>query len=410
VLQQADVIFGAEHQFDKLDSTSSELINIAAERIFYPSPWSDLGEKLFAQQSKKVVMLASGDALFFGLGSWLIEQIGEQNCRFFSNVSSVQAAFALLNKPWEEAQIISLHGRPLQKLRSCLRRNTLYGILTDSKNTPTVVANEILALGYDQAKIWVVEAINNPAHKISLFTPKELVDHSQPFHALNLLVVESGTGKTIIPEFPGFPDAFFSQESLEPESENFNESGMFTKREVRLTILSLLQPVAGQVGWDVGAGFGSVSIEWARWQSSATIHAVENNLQRMDILKKNIYKFGVSDQVLLYKGQAPIILQKLPTPDAVYIGGSQGGIVQLLDYCWRRLSDHGRLVISAVTELTKANLITHVETKYAKHIQSIEWTEVAVSKGRSLGGQLVLQPKLPVLILSIQKQSRSYGE
>lgn len=413
-ITQARVIIGAPHHIDRLKQIA---FADGVEVKVFPRPLSKLAPMLEQLMGQNIVILASGDPLYYGIGAWLNKQVGAENCRYFTNVSSIQAAFALLGKPWQDAQIISLHGRPLQSLRSQVVTNALYAILTDEENTPFEIAQEMVRLGFGESAMWVLESLGQPEQRQQYFTCHALShqktrqanksETSDKFAILNVCIVETKGKAHFLSTFPGIPDEQFAshvEKDNGDESKNIKQtdSGMFTKREVRLVILSLIQPGPGIVGWDVGAGFGSVAVEWARWCADAEIYAIEANADRLATLNYHRHKFGVMKNLHVSQGLAPNALMTLPDPDVVYIGGSQGGIANLLDYCWKRLTKGGRIVISVVTESSRAQLINHVQDQYAE-VNSVEWTEISISRGDNLAGHLVLRPRLPVLLLCMVK-------
>jgi precorrin-6Y C5,15-methyltransferase (decarboxylating) len=164
-------------------------------------------------------------------------------------------------------------------------------------------------------------------------------------------------------------------------------------------ILSLLAPRASEIGWDVGAGCGGVSVEWARWNPEGEIHAVECHPERLEHLGINRERFGVVANLHIVAGHAPEALADLPDPNAVFIGGSSGSLREILDPVWARLPVGGRLVASAVTEDSRVELHTFAGDRPA------EWTELSVARAESLAGQRVMRPYLPVLLMKMEKSA-----
>lgn len=353
-IQNAQIIFGSEHHFDEISS-----INTDAEKIIFPSPFSNLARLIEQNQSKRLCMLASGDALYFGVGSWLNRAIGNQHLNFFPNISSVQACFHAIGLPWQDAKIISLHGRPLSSLRRSLVNQQMIAILTDSITNPAAIANELNAQGFDQSVIWVCEAMGNvkrgsASQKVSKYKVSDLATSNLSFQALNVCIVAL-EGKTTLPAFPGITDELFSTGSAPGY-------GMISKREVRLSILSLMQPSPNEIAWDIGAGCGSVSVEWARWNHSGSIYAIESSQARIDHIKINSDRFGTTQNLKIIEGNAPACCAELPKPDTIFIGGSNG-LAGMLDYAWQQLKPGGKLVASAVTEDSRTALIEFMSNK-----------------------------------------------
>jgi len=216
------------------------------------------------------------------------------------------------------------------------------------------------------------------------------VEVATEFSPLNVVILETRGRGGVLPEFPGIPDERFST-GAEPGK------GLLSKREVRLTILSLLAPRAGEIGWDMGAGCGGVAVEWARWNPHGEVYAVECHPERLEHLGVNRERFGVVANLHIVAGRAPAALAELPDPHAVFIGGSSGNLRELLDIVWARLRPGGRLVASAVTEDSRVELHAFAGDRAA------EWTELSIARGESLAGQRIMRPYLPVLLMKLDK-------
>lgn len=383
-LERAEVIIGDQRQLGIIGTQSAKCID-------YPSPINKLKQLLEKQQGKRLTILASGDPLFFGIGHWLNRNIPEDKLQFHPNISAVQAAFARIKQPWQDAEVVTLHGRPLAGLLGRLQSNRQYALLTDAKSHPQAIAKLVDKAGYKKASFQVAEALGTDQEQTHPFTLAELLTSEQSFNPLNIVILETGGKRGYLPEFPGIPDQDFITDG-EPGK------GMISKREVRLSILSLLQPAAGETGWDVGAGCGAVSVEWARWNPRGQVYAVECITDRLECLIDNREKFGVVTSLCPIEGTAPDALANLPDPDAIFVGGSSGNLPEILKLCWQRLLPGGRLVASAVTETTRTQLQQFADGKNA------EWTQLAISRPGKLGDQLLFRPQLPVLLMRLQKR------
>ncbi len=382
-LAQAEIVIGATAHLAAFPI-------LTAEKIPYPSPMSGLRNLLCAHAGQRIALLASGDPLFYGISQTLLRDLSPEHLVFHPNVSSLQAAFARLGRPWQSAQFLSLHGRPLATLRAVLQGHRLYALLTDRDNSPIAIARLLVDAGFGESALWVAEELGMPGERFRTFQAAELAAASLEFSPLNVVIVETQGSGGVLPEFPGIPDERFST-GAEPGK------GLLSKREVRLTILSLLAPRAGEVGWDVGAGCGGVSVEWARWNQHSTVYAVECHPDRLEHLGINRERFGVVTNLHIVPGRAPAALMDLPDPDAVFIGGSSGSLREMLDTVWNRLQPGGRLVASAVTEDSRVELHGFVGDREA------EWTELSVARSERLAGQRVMRPYLPVLLMKVEK-------
>lgn len=382
-LAEADLIFGTA-------TALAALPELAGEKQSYPSPLNELWPLLERREGQRIVLLASGDPLFYGIGATLLERLPAEEVEIHPNVSSLQVAFARIKRPWQQAQLLSLHGRPLGSLRSALRSNCLYGLLTDRRSHPVAVAGLLTESGFGESHLWVAEELGTARERIHHFRAAELAEQDAVFSAMTVVIIETLGPAGILPEFPGIPDEHFST-GAEPGK------GLLSKREVRLMILSLLQARAGEIGWDIGAGCGGVSVEWARWNPRGMVYAVEYHTERLTHLGINRERFGVLDNLFIVAGYAPEALADLPDPNAVFVGGSSGKPGELLAAVWERLRPGGRLVASAVTEDSRAALHEFVGPREAV------WTQIGVARGEKLAGQRVLQPRLPALLMQLEK-------
>lgn len=382
-LDQAELVIGASAHL-------AAFPELTAEKCPYPSPMSGLWDLLRTHAGRRIALLASGDPLFFGISQTLLRHLPPEHLVFHPNVSSVQAAFARLGRPWQSAQFVSLHGRPLASLRAVLHGHRLYALLTDRDSAPPAIARILVETGFGASDLWVAEELGAANERFRHFRAVELADADTEFSPLNVVILETRGPGGVLPEFPGIPDAWFST-GAEPGK------GLLSKREARLTILSLLAPRAGEIGWDVGAGCGGVAVEWARWNPYGEVHAVEVHPERLEHLGVNRERFGVVANLHIVPGHAPEVLAGLPGPHAAFIGGSSGSLREMLDTVWARLRPGGRLVASAVTEDSRVELHTFVGDRAA------EWTELSIARGERLAGQRVMRPYLPVLLLKLEK-------
>jgi len=390
-LNSAELVIGSERQ---LRVIAEQVADIEQQEQQLLPPLKELLSLIEQYQGKSIVMLASGDPLHYGIGRWLVKHFGLESLTFHPAISSMQAACHLLGKSLQDVEVLSLHGRPLSKIRRILKNNKTLVILTDKNSQPDNIAQACVDAGFSQSRISVIEMIGYPEQKLRTFTAEQLVNNANiDFDPLHVSVVEVSGSGGILPEFPGFEDQLFIT-GAEPGK------GMITKREVRLAILSLLQPSHSDVIWDIGAGCGSVSVELAYWQAEAKIYALEHHQQRLACLRDNSEKFGVTENLSIVDGRAPEQLSSLPVANKVFIGGSDGELLPILTNAWQQLPDRGILVASAVTENTKFQLQQFAD-KLSE--QQVETLQIAVSKGARLAGQLMYKPNLPVILYKFTK-------
>jgi len=361
------------------------------QRLDWPRPLSALAERLPALADAPLALLASGDPLFYGIGRWLLRHLPREALLFYPGISAVAAACARLGWPWDEVEVVSLHGRPLVRWRACLQVNRRYALLTDDDSHPAAVARELAAARLEQSSIHVCEDLGGPAERVRHFSVIDLLDEEVPVvHPLHITLVETAGTGGVLPEFPGWDDGVFATAA--------EDSGaMISKRLVRLAALSWLAPRAGEVGWDVGAGCGALAVEWARWCPGSVVHALECRSHRLAALEENRSRFGVVDNLHAHLGRAPEALDGLPRPQAVFVGGGGDRLPEILAVCWERLSPGGRLVAVAVTEESRAELL-----RFARGRRP-QWQEIATAEGAELGGRLLMRPALPVRLLRLVK-------
>jgi len=411
-LDRSQVIIGSTRQLETVAIYLADDSEFTAQpRLIELPKLSELKElltELNNQQAsdQKISILASGDPLYFGIGRWLGKNFQDDELVFHPGVSSIQAACHKLGLSLQDCDAISLHGRPVETLRSLIRHNQTLVILTDKHSQPKRLAQECFDMGYHGAKITVCEDLGYEKERVRSFSIAALLEDSNSsvrtsaalsFSELQVTIIETGIS-TMMPQFPGFNDELFITGKAAGK-------GLITKREVRLAVLSLLQPSRGDVAWDVGAGCGGIAVEWAYWNKAGQVHAVEHNDQRFDCLQQNSQRFGVVDNLTPVQGRAPAVLDSLPQANKVFIGGSDGEMSELLAFCWMQLPINGVLVVSAVMEKTKQQLLTFRDELLMVGNANIETSQLAISRGEELAGQLVYRPNLPVTLFRFQKNS-----
>ncbi|MBV8883497.1 MAG: precorrin-6y C5,15-methyltransferase (decarboxylating) subunit CbiE [Chroococcidiopsidaceae cyanobacterium CP_BM_RX_35] len=299
-----------------------------------------------AADSGYVVVLVTGDPLFFGLGRLLLLELPREHLTFHPHLSAVQLAFNRIKVPWQDARTISAHGRSLDELIQALQQGVQkIAVLTDEHNTPSAIANLILALDLSQRyQFWVCENLGGEGELVQAWSIEALL--KQTFAPLNLVILlfESNTAVLEPPDLAalpllGLPDQMFLSFSDRP--------GLITKREIRVLVLGELALKAGQTIWDVGAGTGSVAIEIARLFPTSRIYAIEKTAAGIALIEQNCRRFQVENVIPIH-GSAPKIMTYLPVPDRIFIGGSGGNLSQILDAC-SSLTPRGIVVLALAT-------------------------------------------------------------
>lgn len=389
ILDSADVLLGSERHL-------SYFTDLNCEKWMYWDLKTVLQQlkEMIDRHSLTIVILTSGDPLFFGLGRLLLETFSPKDLTFYPHITSIQLAFSAIKKPWQDCKSISLHGRTMEELIKGLQQGIeKFALLTDSINHPPAIAQLILSLdvSYD---VYIAENLGGDQEKISFFSHENLIQLSKLegtyFSWLNvvILVKNQQKNKTIdLEKLPllGIADSLF---------ENFpDKPNLITKKEVRVLILAELALENNQVIWDIGAGTGSVSIEIARLTHS-TIYAIEKTAMGIKLIENNSCKFGVNSIIPIY-GKAPEILDHLPAPHRIFIGGSGGNLETILSYCSRKLVKQGKIVLALAT-LEHLNLAI---TWFKSHHWDYKLLQVNVSRSIQFNHLTRYSPLNPVTII-----------
>jgi len=329
----------------------------------------------------KVVVLASGDPLFFGIGKRLLREFPDAQITILPALSSVQLACALWRIPWEDAHILSLHGRELAHAGQLLRHEKTI-VLTDKINSPDRLAAVLLDYFSQIGEVDLPE-------KIEMLVAEDLALPEQKITSLSLTAAK---GRRFSPlnvvcfrlpiEFIQGPPFVFGL----TEEDIDHDAGMITKNEVRAAVLHALRLPATGVFWDVGGGSGSVSIEAARLAPDLAIYTIECEAARLDAIRANIRRYH-SFSVMPVAGKAPMALASLPDPDRVFIGGGGAALAAIVAAAAPRLRPGGRLVLTGVSERT----IQSGPEIVARHDFTVRTTELCVTRDGQ-GGRKVFNP------------------
>ncbi len=356
---------------------------------------SDLGKFLDTLEQAliedPVVLLASGDPLFFGIGRLVIERFGPEDVEFHPHLSAVQLAFSRAKLPWQEAVLVSAHGRSLSKLADALRSHPeLVAVLSDPLNTPAVMARFVLDLGLvSPYRLWVCARLGSEVESVECLSCEEAMGRT--FDAPNVVILERQPARSPdeLPAF-GIPDDCFVTYSDRP--------GLMTKFEVRVLALAYLQLALGQVVWDIGSGTGSVAIEAARLVGTGTVYAVEKTEAGCGLIERNTLRLGVTN-VKIVRARAPEGLVALPDPDRVFIGGGGDKLLEILDCCGRVLKPGGQLVANFASLEPLVTAQAHLQ----KLGWSVQYSQLLVSRSATIAAATRLVPLNPVFLLRASK-------
>jgi len=366
----ADVVFGGERHL----KLAAPLIKGETKR--WPSPFAGAVGEVVALRGRQVCVLASGDPFYYGVGSVLAEHISPDETLVVPAPSAFSLAAARLGWALPDIAQVSLHGRALDRIRPQLQPRARVLALTSDGAGPAALARLLASNGFGSSQLTVLEALGGPHERIRTVTASQF--NLGDIAELNIVAVEveASPGARVIAQAPGLADDLFEHD------------GQITKREIRAVTLSSLAPLRGELLWDIGAGSGSVAIEWLLAHPSTRAVAVEARADRAARIRRNAAAFGVPELDVV-EGSAPAALSGLPRPDAVFVGGgaSRNGV---LDAAIAALRAGGRLVVNAVTLETEAEL----NARHASLGGTL--TRIDISRADSVGGKTAWRPALPV--------------
>ena len=274
----------------------------------WPSPFDTAMRDVVALRGKKVCVLASGDPFLHGVGATLARHVPADEMLVLPAPSTFSLAASRLGWALQDTDTVSLHGHAIDLIRPLLQPGRRILALTSDGDGPKTVAGLLTMLGFGASKLTVLEALGGPDERIRSATAQTL--DLKDVNALNVLAieVESSCEARVLPLTPGLADDLFEHD------------GQITKREIRAVTLSALAPRRGELLWDIGAGSGSISIEWMLADPSMRAIAIEANPERAARIRRNANACGVPD-LQVVEGAAPEALSGLSAPDAIFVGG-----------------------------------------------------------------------------------------
>jgi len=380
LIRKADVLAGGKRHLSYFSNFSGKTIEIT----------KDLKEfckiiKKLREDKKNIVVLASGDPLFYGIGNYLSRQLGKDNVNIIPNINSVSAAFSKINEPWHDAEVISLHGRNFEKkiLDRFIDNNKL-AVLTDANNSPTFIYNTLLNNNITDFNIYVFEHLGEKTESIKYFKSGESLrgDFLEP-NVMIFLRKTQKNAKQTKKIYLGMPLNCFK-----------HENEMITKPEIRVISLSKLMLEKNHIFWDLGAGSGSVSIEASYYIKTGQIYAVEKNINRIKDIEENKKQFNVSNLKII-QGILPEAIDSLPDPDRIFIGGGGPELKTIIKKASKRLLPEGIIVINAV--LIK-NMVHSMEILEELGFQT-EMIQAQMNYGHKMPWNYRLKSQNPVWII-----------
>ncbi|WP_456024529.1 precorrin-6y C5,15-methyltransferase (decarboxylating) subunit CbiE [Pseudomonas protegens] len=368
-------IVGGQRQLDLLP------VCIHGERQLWPSPFSLAS--VLALRGEAVCVLASGDPMFYGVGASLARQVPSEEMLILPAPSSCSLAAARLGWPLQDVVTLSLVARPLAALNAQLFSGVRLLLLSNDSQSPAAVAQLLCERGFGSSRMSVLEHLGGDSERRIDSSAKAWND--TPIADLNVIAIEClADAKTPrLSRLAGLPDSAFQHD------------GQLTKRDVRAITLARLAPTPGELLWDVGAGSGSIGIEWMRAHPSCRALAIEADDGRQQLIEHNRDTLGVPGLQLI-RGKAPQALAGLERPDAIFIGG---GVTRegVFETCWEQLKPGGRLVANAVTLQSEVALMSWRERFGG------ELTRIHVAQAQPLGEFDTWRQALPITLLDLVK-------
>ncbi len=375
VVEAAEVIIGGDRHHLLANTVS-------AERVAWPSPFDALIDTLQGYKGKRVVVLATGDPLWYSVGARIGRSIPPAEIVYHPQLSAFQLAAARMGWSMADVETLTVHGRPVEQMIAFIQPDQRLLILTTGADTPAQIAAFLTDRGFGQSQMTVLAAMGGK-DELRFEATADAWNHEVP--AFNTLAVEcvAAPDAALLPRVPGLSD------------ELFHHDGTMTKQEVRAATLAKLMPMRGALLWDVGCGCGSVAVEWMRAARYSQAIGIEPRDDRRVFAAQNAAALG-APKLELIDGSVPAALEGLKAPDAIFIGG--GLSRETFDVCWEALRPLGRLVCNAVTLESEALLIAlHKEL-------GGQLVKLQVNRAEPVGKLTGWRPLMPVTQWSLVKR------
>lgn len=347
LLQNANLVLGSDHALGAVPELTADRLRIGPDlqevvRVLE----THLADR--SGRPKRVVIVAAGDPLFYGVARYLCDRLGKDRFEVLPHVSSMQLAFARIKESWEEAYLTNLANHPLDTVLDRIRTAETVGLFTSEKHDPPRIARELLARGLDYFRAYVCENLGGPDERVTQGELGEIAE--MEFAPLNVMILKRKAGRPDLPRRagrgPGALRRFGNPDDVFAQSRP--KSGLITQAEVRAIALAQLDLHPGSIVWDVGAGSGSVAIEAAQLAEPGTVYAIEQDAADYHLILANADAFGVRNLKAIH-GVAPAVFADLPAPDAVFVGGTGREAARLLEASYQALRPGGRLVANVAT-------------------------------------------------------------
>ncbi|MBV8088551.1 MAG: precorrin-6y C5,15-methyltransferase (decarboxylating) subunit CbiE [Alphaproteobacteria bacterium] len=376
LIETAEVLVGGARHFRMMPDSS-------AERLLWQRPLDRTIDAIAARRGRAVTVLASGDPLWHGIGVTLARRFSPEEMTIAPQPSAFSLAAARLGWPIADCAMITLHGRPLDTLRLHLAPGRRVLALSADGDSPPAVARLLTRLGWGPSRLTVFSHMGGANEAVVEEAAQSWGDRRTADLNTVAIACRMASGVRALPLLAGLPDDVFEHD------------GQLTKREVRAATLAALSPLPGETLWDIGAGCGSIAIEWLRAGEGRSAIAIERSPARAAVIARNAASLGVPGMRIL-AGAAPETVEALPPPDAIFVGGGLGK-AGLLPALWAKLRPGGRLVANVVSAEGEAALLDW----HANHGGAL--TRIAVSRAEPRGGHHLWHPLATVTQLAVTR-------
>ncbi len=375
VVEAAEVILGGDRHHDLSG-------NITAERLSWPSPFNAMIETIQGLKGRRAVILVTGDPLWFSVGARIGRAIPASEIVYHPQLSAFQLAAARMGWSMPDVETLTVHGRPVEQMIAFIQPDQRLLILTTGSDTPGKIARFLSERGFGQSRMTVLAAMGGEREQRFDGTAESWAHEVPEFNTLAVECI-AAPGADLLPRVPGLPDEMFASD------------GTMTKQEVRAATLAKLMPMRGALLWDIGAGCGSIGIEWMRAARYARAIGIEPRADRRAMAATNALALGTPGFQII-EGSAPAALADLPAPDAIFIGG--GLTADVFEAAWSALRPLGRLVANAVTLESEALMLD----LYKKHGGQL--VKLGVQRADAVGRLTAFRPLMPVTQWSLIKR------
>lgn len=375
VVEAAEVIIGGDRHHDLSQK-------VTAERLSWPSPFDALIDQLQSFKGRRVVVLATGDPLWYSVGARIGRSIDPAEITYHPQLSAFQLAAARMGWSLADVETLTVHGRPVEQMIAFIQPDQRLIVLTTGSETPGKIAAFLTERGFGKSAMTVLAAMGGEQEE-RFDGLAESWSHQVP--EFNTLAIDcvAAPDCALLPRVPGLADDLFQHD------------GTMTKQEIRAATVAKLMPMRGALLWDIGTGCGSVAVEWMRAARYARAIGIEPRADRRVMAAANALALG-TPKLEIVEGEAPTALDGLPAPDAVFVGGGLTDAV--FETAWKALRPLGRLVANSVTLESEAQLIA----LHAKH--GGELVRLQIHRADPVGGLTGWRPSMPVVQWSLIKR------